>query len=545
MAASQARGRRSPKPEGFVSAEARTGLQRAAAVGGGVLLLLLALAYAAFMAVALLQAGDPLASAKANAYGVALRPGQAWYLASAVPGPAGRARVSLMAKAGQGPARAMASLDGDLDDQFLLDQPAGRLWVISQEHCGDWDGRAIRWIPAQPRWKDISRPFVLKGAPAVMVQEAGQVTVWRLQGRTWKPEDRFQFSGPAGFGEGDCSCRHLRLTVWNGQYQWFYKDGARLRHHQGRPWGRYLDVRHWRAVCSDSSALNWAPKSLAGGLYLAELHQEGGARQARVWRFEDPSWRAESVPSGRADSVALLDDPDRRPILALAGPGLRLLGLGAAAGPEQRLLADPGLAILLPMAALWCLLIFGPLSLLALLDAMGRRARPSGFKLAGRGVRLAGLWRRCGARVLDELLAWLGGLAAVGLGVALKAWLWPGEMSLPQALAWMGLFLGAYFGAKGLLVLELGRKGRTPGRRAFGIQVLGLDLRPIGAGRSLLRGLFMVVDAFFLGLVGLMVAGLTARQQRLGDLAADSVALRTLEGPPPRPRPVPRRKAAA
>lgn len=75
------------------------------------------------------------------------------------------------------------------------------------------------------------------------------------------------------------------------------------------------------------------------------------------------------------------------------------------------------------------------------------------------------------------------------------------------------------------------RLGQTPGKLAMGIAVVGTDGEPIGLRGAVVRNLLRVVDSlpslYLLGL-GAMLA--TERTQRVGDVAAETVVVRTSAG---------------
>ncbi len=93
--------------------------------------------------------------------------------------------------------------------------------------------------------------------------------------------------------------------------------------------------------------------------------------------------------------------------------------------------------------------------------------------------------------------------------------------------------------------------GQTPGKRAFRLRVMSTSGRPITFYDSLLRNLLRIVDqvpGFYA--VGLLSVFFTERNQRLGDLAADTVVVteRQIERghvAPPSTRPLARRRGAA
>lgn len=77
--------------------------------------------------------------------------------------------------------------------------------------------------------------------------------------------------------------------------------------------------------------------------------------------------------------------------------------------------------------------------------------------------------------------------------------------------------------------------GQTLGKRVFGLRVMderGLALRP---GQIILRNLMRTVDSLplFLYLVGGVAAVVSRRCQRLGDLVAGTIVVRTIHSPQP------------
>jgi len=76
-------------------------------------------------------------------------------------------------------------------------------------------------------------------------------------------------------------------------------------------------------------------------------------------------------------------------------------------------------------------------------------------------------------------------------------------------------------------LFEGGRDGQTPGKRLLGVRVVRDGGFPLGWGAAVLRNLVRPLDflPIFFG-VGVAVALLTSRTQRLGDLAAGTLVVR-------------------
>ncbi|HTT34468.1 MAG TPA: RDD family protein [Thermoplasmata archaeon] len=144
--------------------------------------------------------------------------------------------------------------------------------------------------------------------------------------------------------------------------------------------------------------------------------------------------------------------------------------------------------------------------------------------------QFAGLAERFGAAILDLLVLLvativiaipLGVAAAIlALGTGTPVWVW-GAFFGPFVLLLFGLWL-VYF------TYFEGTTGQTPGKRALGLRVVVASTgRPPDLGRAFLRSLFRIVDWLpFLYLVGFVVALLTQRRQRIGDLVADTLVVK-------------------
>ena len=75
-------------------------------------------------------------------------------------------------------------------------------------------------------------------------------------------------------------------------------------------------------------------------------------------------------------------------------------------------------------------------------------------------------------------------------------------------------------------ILEILMKGRTPGKRMAGVRIVTTDGSVPSVGAIIMRNLFRLVDSlpqFYL--VGLVTCALTAKQVRLGDMAAGTLLI--------------------
>jgi uncharacterized RDD family membrane protein YckC len=147
---------------------------------------------------------------------------------------------------------------------------------------------------------------------------------------------------------------------------------------------------------------------------------------------------------------------------------------------------------------------------------------PEGVELE---LTLAGVGSRVGAAFVDALIL---GFVLVVMFVAFAV---IGFSDISADVFTLILGIGAVLGFSVLfgyyLLFETLNSGRTPGKAALGIRVIRVDGTPLGFGAVAIRTLLRLVDllpAFYAaGIVSILV---TARNQRLGDLAAGTVVIR-------------------
>jgi uncharacterized RDD family membrane protein YckC len=154
--------------------------------------------------------------------------------------------------------------------------------------------------------------------------------------------------------------------------------------------------------------------------------------------------------------------------------------------------------------------------------------------LQGSHAVLAPVWKRAKAQMLDAVLV------AVP-AVLISAQLGPKFFDMPKENAFeyfmyllieLGLRLSLWMvGSLLLFSLLEGVYGATPGKFVQGVRVAGTDLRPCGFWRALLRNLFKIVDGLLNFMLGIFVAALGEKNQRIGDRVAGTVVIEA--GTPP------------
>jgi uncharacterized RDD family membrane protein YckC len=141
---------------------------------------------------------------------------------------------------------------------------------------------------------------------------------------------------------------------------------------------------------------------------------------------------------------------------------------------------------------------------------------------------VAGIGSRFLALVIDTLIQVAVTVVAIltllMLSVAAQA-VRAGRSSL-WIVALAGFFFFLLFFAY-FAIFEIVWNGQTPGKRAIGIRVISESGRPLTVAESIGRNLLRIVDqlpGFYA--IGIVVALLNSRNQRLGDLLAGSIVVR-------------------
>lgn len=122
--------------------------------------------------------------------------------------------------------------------------------------------------------------------------------------------------------------------------------------------------------------------------------------------------------------------------------------------------------------------------------------------------------RRVGAILIDLIL--LGVVTSAFSGVL-------GRVGLATVASFVGLLLSF-----GYYIYLEGEYGQTIGKMALGLAVVTEDGDQIGYGEAAIRTVVRIVDVLpILYLLGFIVMLVTDRKQRIGDIAANTVVVRT------------------
>lgn len=133
-------------------------------------------------------------------------------------------------------------------------------------------------------------------------------------------------------------------------------------------------------------------------------------------------------------------------------------------------------------------------------------------------MEAVGVGRRAVAIIIDSILLMILGWAlALVMGQTSGAGF---NLEGGPALLWF-LIAMAYY-----VVMEA-TSGGTIGKKVMGLKVVKVGGGPISWGDAIIRNLLRIVDGLFFYLVGAIVVWVSKSRQRLGDMAAKTLVVRS------------------
>ncbi len=389
------------------------------------------------------------------------------------------------------------------------------LWLVSSDRMATLDGQQLRPLEVPQPLGDISRPFLLDGAPAVVESRPDGERLMRWKDGGWTADRPL-----ADIGAACC----IQLLASDGRLLVFRETGQSVF---VRDVNR--EESEWAVVVS--RARHWYTFEKGGKPAVASSSPEG----FQIVQLEGERWT--SVVSGQAgtsipEEVAAFELQKGGPITLVSSGFPGTLKLRTLDGPrivaEKKVggfsLFPRGMMLMMwvPHAASMLL----SLVLAAILASLMRTHRVTAYVHEGIEVQHASLTRRAVSQLVDALI-----MAGPGTVFAYRMF---GDFEQMFAgplgpFTFLGMMAGSIAWAFALLLLfsiSEGYWGVTPGKWLAGIRVIGTDLAPCGFWRALIRNFLKFVDGFFNFLVGILMVAYTPDWQRLGDLAARTIVIR-------------------
>ncbi|MGE0356967.1 MAG: RDD family protein [Burkholderiales bacterium] len=133
-------------------------------------------------------------------------------------------------------------------------------------------------------------------------------------------------------------------------------------------------------------------------------------------------------------------------------------------------------------------------------------------------MEAVGVGRRAVAILIDMVLLFVAGyVIALATGATTPAGF---NLQGGPAFLWFGVALAYY------VVMEA-TSGATLGKRAMGLKVVKEGGEPLDWQASLVRNILRIVDGLFFYLVGAIAVWVSKKRQRLGDMAAHTLVVKT------------------
>jgi uncharacterized RDD family membrane protein YckC len=398
----------------------------------------------------------------------------------------------------------------------LLAAPSG-LYLISSTAVGTLGPEGISKVEPESSLGEISRPFLLDGRPAVVESrpDGRRLVVWT--GGAWIAVAAYPDSGSS-------TCSQY-LAPAGEPLEFRCKGSSLFVRDLGRP------STGWKLV--DSHAPRWWSFTMDAGPAVLVASESGGLR---LLAPRDGKWAEIRSSKGFgtliSESAAFQQAPEGPLTVVSTGmPGSFRVGEWSASGLTETFRTKGTFPFPGRMFGIMWIAQFSPIALSLLLavilSALMRAHRVPDYRLEERRVPFASLTRRALAQIVDLVF-----VAAPGPFLMARFFggfedFFDSPTAFLKIFAWMGVAVAWALVVFLVFSLTEGLRGVTPGKWLTGIRVVGADLRPCGVGRALVRNLLKVVDGFFNFLVGLLLVAFTPEWQRLGDLAARTVVVRT------------------
>lgn len=133
-------------------------------------------------------------------------------------------------------------------------------------------------------------------------------------------------------------------------------------------------------------------------------------------------------------------------------------------------------------------------------------------------MEAVGVGQRAVAILIDMVLLFVAGyVIALATGATTPAGF---NLQGGPAFLWFGVALAYY------VVMEA-TSGATLGKRAMGLKVVKEGGEPLDWQASLVRNILRIVDGLFFYLVGAIAVWVSKKRQRLGDMAAHTLVVKT------------------
>jgi uncharacterized RDD family membrane protein YckC len=407
------------------------------------------------------------------------------------------------------------------------------LWIISSSGVAYYTNGDMQTITDSQKIGNISRPFIFNKVPAVIEESPDGFSLMLFENSRWTDKHFFTIKHLEG---PQCGIKDIQVIVAKEKLSFFVRLGQTIFYRDGLPASEDTSRSGWQPVIKSGS--NWYTMLFEDKPAIFFNNYSQNLSEISGMMLEDDRWQPffsyeQSFPGDMG--IFFTEAPDYFYMLLQGMPGsLKLLEFE---GSKMLGKYRHGSGFPFPKSMIGIMVIpqigmlFLPLILAIILSGLMFKHRITVHKANSNQMQYASLIRRAAAQLVDMAIV-LGPSFLIGFHFLFSFWDMEDLLfSDPTNIAgFLGMFAFSFFWIAicyfTYSILE-GKYGCTPGKWMTGIRVLGLDFQPCGIGRGLLRNLLKVVDGFFNFMVGIMVVALSENWQRIGDMAARTIVVRT------------------
>lgn len=413
---------------------------------------------------------------------------------------------------------------------FLPD--GDRLWIMGDDYVDYYTkGRLIK-TESGTDLKKPSEPFIYKGFPSVIERRVTDFRIKILIGNKWITEEKFKIENRSA----EDSDEEIGAVADGETIYLFYLIKDSLYAHKGLPVdGEPED--NWVFLAGNTT--EFRPMLLDGKPAIFYKQSENNdddfsKKTVTIRKYDGGKW-SRSFTKKYTGSLTPLVLPGEKPglyYLVSSGFETTLRISESLNGKETELYKRgdgfPGTMMLIMMGSMYSMMILFPFLLAIILALQMKKHRICEHVTETGRAPYASLTRRALAQLIDAIVMLAPTIVGMIFFFNTFSNMDEGNTSKDMFL-FFGFFIGGFCWLAVILfvfgILE-GTIGKTPGKWALGIRVVGTDLKPCGIGRGLLRNLLMFADGFFNFMIGILLVAFTDDWQRVGDMAARTIVIR-------------------
>jgi len=402
-----------------------------------------------------------------------------------------------------------------------------RLWLISMSDVASYADGKLESTHIDVPFADITRPFMIGDRPAVIKNDSGDLAMMIYYNGEWRMEAEIAIE--VSKYDKESIGRYIQAVAIDDEVFVFRARENSVYVHKGLP-TKENSKRGWNIVNTFNS--NWYATVIDGKPVVFMDVDTPAGKWITGYEYSNDTWNEfferqigmvsdfAVYPMEHEDDFVYVSE-----LIGSFKTAIYRNGREISTTKYGGNFPFPG-GIGRMMTLIYMPMMILPLLLSIILALMMNGSRVCSYESELGTVPYASLTRRALAQIID--IPFIGGPAILGYYLLFKDF---GDMeNMGNMFAGMGLVFGGFAWVLLMVVVfsyTEGKWGLTPGKKVMGIKVLGTDLKPCGFGRGFLRNILMFADGFFNWMVGILMVAFTDNWQRLGDMAARTVVVKT------------------